>query len=135
MNADVKGYRGSVFLVSSGYLFCLPVCLFVCLFSQVEVGKEKKARHSCYQKAAVILSLVFLLLTICVFSLRHFWSPSPGKVRTLTPIKGAVRDSNPTHSLPNSEICSSWSSSCQKHCSVCTQSWLWKRKNKHSGSD
>ncbi|XP_062380537.1 tenomodulin [Sardina pilchardus] len=50
------------------------------LWKDVEEGKDKKARHQCYQRVAIALSLVFLLLTVGVFSLRHFWSPTLGKV-------------------------------------------------------
>uniref|UniRef100_A0A673M900 Tenomodulin n=1 Tax=Sinocyclocheilus rhinocerous TaxID=307959 RepID=A0A673M900_9TELE len=49
---------------------------------KVELGKEKerKARYRAYQCAAIILSVVFLILALCIFSLRYIWSPSPGKV-------------------------------------------------------
>lgn len=50
-------------------------------FSQVEVGKEKKAKYHTYQRVALALALVFLVLALCVFSLRYLWSPSLGKVR------------------------------------------------------
>uniref|UniRef100_A0A8D0A7M3 Tenomodulin n=1 Tax=Sander lucioperca TaxID=283035 RepID=A0A8D0A7M3_SANLU len=46
----------------------------------VEVGKEKKAKYHTYQRLALVLALVFLVLAICVFSLRYLWSPSLGKV-------------------------------------------------------
>lgn len=49
---------------------------------QVEVGKEKKAKYHTYQRVALVLALVFLVLALCVFSLRYLWSPSLGKVRT-----------------------------------------------------
>lgn len=50
------------------------------LWKDVEVGKEKKARYRSYQRGALILGLVFLILTLGIFSLRQFWSPSLGKV-------------------------------------------------------
>lgn len=53
------------------YLYCL----------QVEAGKEKKAKYSMYQRVALGLALVFLVLALCFFSLRYLWSPSVGKVR------------------------------------------------------
>lgn len=45
--------------------------------------KERKARYRAYQCAAIILSVVFLVLALCIFSLRYIWSPSPGKVREI----------------------------------------------------
>lgn len=48
---------------------------------QVELGKEKKAKYHTYQRVALVLALVFLVLALCVFSLRYLWSPSLGKVR------------------------------------------------------
>uniref|UniRef100_A0A673CGQ8 Tenomodulin n=1 Tax=Sphaeramia orbicularis TaxID=375764 RepID=A0A673CGQ8_9TELE len=53
--------------------------LMICCL-QVEVGKEKKARYHTYQRVALILALVFLVLALCIFSLRYLWSPSLGKV-------------------------------------------------------
>ncbi|XP_063046564.1 tenomodulin [Engraulis encrasicolus] len=50
------------------------------LWKDVEEGKEKTARHRCFQVAAVSVSLVFLLLSVCIFSLWHFWNPGYGKV-------------------------------------------------------
>ncbi|XP_059378326.1 tenomodulin-like isoform X2 [Carassius carassius] len=52
------------------------------LCRDVELGKEKerKARYHAYQCAAIILSVVFLILAFCIFSLRYIWKPSPGKV-------------------------------------------------------
>ncbi|XP_029626425.1 tenomodulin [Salmo trutta] len=49
------------------------------LWKDVEVGKEKTMYRS-YQRGALILGLVFLVLTLGIFSLRHLWSPSLGKV-------------------------------------------------------
>uniref|UniRef100_UPI003EB9F631 tenomodulin isoform 3 n=1 Tax=Danio rerio TaxID=7955 RepID=UPI003EB9F631 len=52
------------------------------LCKDVELGKEKdrKARYRTYQCAAIILSVVFLILALCIFSLRYIWSPNLGKV-------------------------------------------------------
>ncbi|XP_070959952.1 tenomodulin [Oncorhynchus clarkii lewisi] len=50
------------------------------LWKDVEVGKEKKTRYRSYQRGALILGVVFLMLTLGIFSLRHFWSPSLGRV-------------------------------------------------------
>ncbi|XP_042626071.1 tenomodulin [Cyprinus carpio] len=52
------------------------------LCRDVELGKEKerKARYRAYQCAAIILSVLLLILALCIFSLRYIWSPSPGKV-------------------------------------------------------
>uniref|UniRef100_A0A3Q4GZ27 Tenomodulin n=1 Tax=Neolamprologus brichardi TaxID=32507 RepID=A0A3Q4GZ27_NEOBR len=47
---------------------------------QVEAGKGKKAKYQTYQRIALILTLVFLVLALCVFSLRYLWGPSLGKV-------------------------------------------------------
>uniref|UniRef100_A0A3B4FQ40 Tenomodulin n=1 Tax=Pundamilia nyererei TaxID=303518 RepID=A0A3B4FQ40_9CICH len=47
---------------------------------QVEAGKGKKAKYQTYQRIALILALVFLVLALCVFSLRYLWGPSLGKV-------------------------------------------------------
>nr|XP_046180866.1 tenomodulin-like isoform X1 [Oncorhynchus gorbuscha] len=49
------------------------------LWKDVEVGKEKTVYRS-YQRGALILGLVFLVLTLGIFSLRHLWSPSLGRV-------------------------------------------------------
>ncbi|KAI4819178.1 hypothetical protein KUCAC02_004447, partial [Chaenocephalus aceratus] len=46
----------------------------------VEAGKEKKAKYHTYQRVALVLALVFLVLGLCIFSLRYLWSPSLGKV-------------------------------------------------------
>lgn len=56
------------------YITLIPYCL------QVELGKEKKAKYHTYQRVALVLALVFLVLALCVFSLRYLWSPSLGKV-------------------------------------------------------
>uniref|UniRef100_A0A3Q0RYN7 Tenomodulin n=1 Tax=Amphilophus citrinellus TaxID=61819 RepID=A0A3Q0RYN7_AMPCI len=50
-----------------------------CLW-QVETGKEKRAKYQTYQRVALVLTLVFLVLALCVFSLRYLWGPSLGKV-------------------------------------------------------
>ncbi|KAF7665882.1 hypothetical protein LDENG_00130080 [Lucifuga dentata] len=50
------------------------------LWKDVEVGKEKKVKYHTYQRAALILGLVFLVLALGAFSLRYLWSPSLGKV-------------------------------------------------------
>ncbi|XP_070407094.1 tenomodulin isoform X2 [Nothobranchius furzeri] len=46
----------------------------------VEARKEKKMKHHPYQWVAVILALVFLVLAVCVFSLRYMRGPSLRKV-------------------------------------------------------
>lgn len=51
------------------------------LYLQVEAVKEKKARYHTYQRVGLALALVFLVLALCIFSLRYLWSPSLGKVR------------------------------------------------------
>uniref|UniRef100_A0A3Q4H5P7 Tenomodulin n=1 Tax=Neolamprologus brichardi TaxID=32507 RepID=A0A3Q4H5P7_NEOBR len=50
------------------------------LWKDVEAGKGKKAKYQTYQRIALILTLVFLVLALCVFSLRYLWGPSLGKV-------------------------------------------------------
>ncbi|XP_051810739.1 tenomodulin [Acanthochromis polyacanthus] len=50
------------------------------LWKDVEAGKEKKAKYHTYQRVALVLALVFLILALCVFSLRYLWGPSLGKV-------------------------------------------------------
>ncbi|KAG7517343.1 hypothetical protein JOB18_005328 [Solea senegalensis] len=50
------------------------------LWKDVEVAKEKKAKYHTYQRVALGLALVFLVLALSVFSLRYLWSPSLGKV-------------------------------------------------------
>ncbi|XP_051505745.1 tenomodulin-like [Myxocyprinus asiaticus] len=52
------------------------------LCEDVELGKEKerKARYRSYQCGAIILSVIFMTLALCIFCLRYVWSPSPGKV-------------------------------------------------------
>lgn len=50
------------------------------LWKDVEAGKEKKAKYHTYQRVALVLTLVFLVLGLCIFSLRYLWSPSLGKV-------------------------------------------------------
>ncbi|KAM4621488.1 tenomodulin [Polymixia lowei] len=50
------------------------------LWKDVEVGKEKKARYHNYQRGALILGLIFLILTLGVFCLKYLWNPSLGKV-------------------------------------------------------
>ncbi|XP_029021583.1 tenomodulin isoform X2 [Betta splendens] len=50
------------------------------LWKDVEAGKEKRAKYQTFQRAALVLALVFLVLALCVFSLRYLWSPGPGKV-------------------------------------------------------
>uniref|UniRef100_A0AAY4DT32 Tenomodulin n=1 Tax=Denticeps clupeoides TaxID=299321 RepID=A0AAY4DT32_9TELE len=49
-------------------------------WKDVEVGKENQPRFRRYRLGAVVLGLVFLMLTFCIFSLRFIWSPSPTKV-------------------------------------------------------
>ncbi|XP_015803124.2 tenomodulin isoform X1 [Nothobranchius furzeri] len=50
------------------------------LWKDVEARKEKKMKHHPYQWVAVILALVFLVLAVCVFSLRYMRGPSLRKV-------------------------------------------------------
>ncbi|XP_073710455.1 tenomodulin [Misgurnus anguillicaudatus] len=52
------------------------------LCKDVELGKEKekKVRHRRYQCAAIILSVVFLISALSIFSLGYLWSASPPKV-------------------------------------------------------
>uniref|UniRef100_A0A3Q0SB80 Tenomodulin n=1 Tax=Amphilophus citrinellus TaxID=61819 RepID=A0A3Q0SB80_AMPCI len=50
------------------------------LWKDVETGKEKRAKYQTYQRVALVLTLVFLVLALCVFSLRYLWGPSLGKV-------------------------------------------------------
>ncbi|GLD70402.1 tenomodulin isoform X1, partial [Lates japonicus] len=50
------------------------------LWKDVEAVKEKKAKYHTYQRVALALALVFLVLALGVFSLRYLWSPSLGKV-------------------------------------------------------
>ncbi|XP_066505944.1 tenomodulin [Hoplias malabaricus] len=50
------------------------------LCKDVEQGKEKNARYRTYQRGALVLALVFLMLALCIFSLRYIWSSNPGKV-------------------------------------------------------
>ncbi|KAJ8014776.1 hypothetical protein DPEC_G00019250 [Dallia pectoralis] len=50
------------------------------LWKDVELGKEKKTRYQTYQRGALILGLVFLMLILGIFSLRYFWSPSQERV-------------------------------------------------------
>ncbi|XP_062249111.1 tenomodulin isoform X2 [Platichthys flesus] len=50
------------------------------LWKDIEAVKEKKARYHIYQRVALSLVLVFLVLALSVFGLRYLWSPSLGKV-------------------------------------------------------
>ncbi|XP_015207016.1 tenomodulin [Lepisosteus oculatus] len=50
------------------------------LWKDVEVAKEKKSRYRSYQLGALVVTLLVLSLTLCVFSLKHFWTPGSGKV-------------------------------------------------------
>ncbi|KAM8909267.1 tenomodulin [Spinachia spinachia] len=50
------------------------------LCKDVEMEKEKKAKYHTYQRVALVLALVFLVLSLSVFSLRYLWSSRPGKV-------------------------------------------------------
>lgn len=47
---------------------------------QVELGKDKKSKYPTFQRVALTLALLLLVLVLCVFSLRYLWAPSPGKV-------------------------------------------------------
>uniref|UniRef100_A0A667Y4H6 Tenomodulin n=1 Tax=Myripristis murdjan TaxID=586833 RepID=A0A667Y4H6_9TELE len=62
-------------LLSSG-----PCIILILCFLQVEAGKEKRAKYRIYQRGALILGLVFLLLALGAFSLRYLWSPNAGKI-------------------------------------------------------
>ncbi|KAG5843598.1 tenomodulin [Anguilla anguilla] len=53
------------------------------LLKDVEVGTEKKNRYRGYQLGATVLSLLLLSLTLCVFSMKQFWSTTPGRVYDL----------------------------------------------------
>lgn len=55
--------------------------IYITICLQVEVGKEKKSKYHTYQRLALVLALIFLILALSVFSLRYLWSPSLGKVR------------------------------------------------------
>ncbi|KAB5571163.1 hypothetical protein PHYPO_G00221920 [Pangasianodon hypophthalmus] len=48
--------------------------------TDVELGKKKNAGYFSYHCVALILGLVFLMLTLCIFSLRYIWSTTPGKI-------------------------------------------------------
>ncbi|XP_036381531.1 tenomodulin-like [Megalops cyprinoides] len=76
------------------------------LWRDVEVGTEKKNRFRSYQLGAIVLSLVLLSLTLCVFSMKQFWTPSPTKVYDLhykVVLDGAEMDSvmeiDPAHRI------------------------------------
>ncbi|KAI1903063.1 hypothetical protein AGOR_G00023330 [Albula goreensis] len=66
------------------------------LWKDVEVGKENKNKYRSYQLGAIVLSLLLLSLALCVFSMKQFWTPSPGKVYDLrykVVLDGAETDS------------------------------------------
>ncbi|XP_033830093.1 tenomodulin [Periophthalmus magnuspinnatus] len=48
------------------------------LWKDVEGGKHK--RFQGYQRLALILATLFLVLALCVISLHYLWSPTPGRV-------------------------------------------------------
>ncbi|XP_062856616.1 tenomodulin isoform X2 [Trichomycterus rosablanca] len=54
------------------------------LCKDAELGRKtpdkKNARYKNYQCVALILCLLFLMLTICIFSLGYIWNPSPAKM-------------------------------------------------------
>ncbi|KAM9377811.1 tenomodulin [Pholidichthys leucotaenia] len=50
------------------------------LWKDVEAEKEKKTKYHTYQRVALALTLVFLVLALCIFSLMYLWGPSLGKV-------------------------------------------------------
>ncbi|XP_041846173.1 tenomodulin [Melanotaenia boesemani] len=50
------------------------------LWKDVEAVKEKKTKYHTYQLVALVLTLVFLVLALCIFSLMYLWGPSLGKV-------------------------------------------------------
>ncbi|KAJ8348875.1 hypothetical protein SKAU_G00274640, partial [Synaphobranchus kaupii] len=53
------------------------------LWKDVEFGTEKKNRYRGYQVGAVVLGLILLSLTLCVFNMKQFWSDKPGRVYDL----------------------------------------------------
>ncbi|MEQ2302638.1 hypothetical protein AMECASPLE_008728 [Ameca splendens] len=61
------------------------------VWKDVEAEKQKKTRSHNYHWVALVLAVVFLVLAVCVFSLRYLWAPSLGKVR--------LRSINARHSL------------------------------------
>lgn len=67
---------------SPNWRFWLIMCVQTALVwpSQVEDGKAKKSRCYAYQRGALFLVLLLLVLVLCVFSLRYLWKPSLGKV-------------------------------------------------------
>lgn len=44
------------------------------------MGKHRKSKFQSYQRLALILAMLFLVLTLCVISLHYLWSPRPAKV-------------------------------------------------------
>lgn len=71
------------------------------LCKDVELGKEKekKVRYRRYLCVAVSLSAVFLILALCIFSLRYIWSTSPAKVKVYDHQYKAVLDGKETESM------------------------------------
>ncbi|KAI5105061.1 tenomodulin, partial [Silurus meridionalis] len=81
----------------------------------VELGKKKNAGYCSYHCVALILGLFFLMLALCVFSLRYIWSANPEKaevIRTNTQSKvsekadrrhGAKPEKNPGRSKTEPE--------------------------------
>ncbi|MED6257985.1 hypothetical protein ATANTOWER_001374 [Ataeniobius toweri] len=50
------------------------------VWKDVEAEKQKKTRSHNYHWVALVLAVVFLVLAVCVFSLRYLWAPSLGKI-------------------------------------------------------
>lgn len=77
-------YIAVFWAIQTAYIFNLYIHHFIIsdqYLLQVEMEKEKKAKHRTYQRVALVLALVFLVLALSVFSLRYLWSSRPGKVR------------------------------------------------------
>ncbi|XP_077434218.1 tenomodulin isoform X2 [Vanacampus margaritifer] len=63
------------------------------LYNDVEGSKEKRTKYRMYQRLALILAFVFLLLGLCVFSLAYLWSPTPGKITQVDAMDNKMEDS------------------------------------------
>ncbi|XP_041111797.1 tenomodulin isoform X2 [Polyodon spathula] len=66
------------------------------LWKDVETAKEKQSNYRRFQLGALIGALVILSLVLSIFSVRHFWTQSTGKVYDLqykVLIDGEERDS------------------------------------------
>ncbi|XP_034037855.1 tenomodulin [Thalassophryne amazonica] len=49
-------------------------------WKDVELAKEKNPKYQTYQRVALVLALVFLVLALCIVGMLYLWNPSPGKV-------------------------------------------------------